>query len=60
MQKTHQKSLVCAFAAQACASLVAAPKLSPETSSLFVDFVDPDGGVPGGSARGVREAGEVI
>ena len=38
----------------------AAPRFSPETSSLFVDFVDPDGGVPGGSARGVREAGEVI
>ena len=27
--------------------LAAVPKHSPETSSLFVDFVDPDGGVPG-------------
>ena len=47
MHQKMWKTLGCAFVALACASLAAAPKFSPETSSLFVDFVDPDGGVPG-------------
>ena len=47
MQKTTLKTLGCALAALVCANLAAAPKSSPETSSLFVDFVDPDCGVPG-------------
>ncbi|MBR0504491.1 MAG: hypothetical protein IJJ84_03725, partial [Kiritimatiellae bacterium] len=47
MEKTTWKSLGCALAALACAGLAAAPKFSPETSSLFVDFVDPDCCVPG-------------
>ena len=51
MQKTNLKSLGCALAALACASLAAAPKFSPETSSLFVDFVDPHCGVPGQIGR---------
>ena len=43
MAKTTWKRLGCAFSALACAGLAAAPRFSPETSSLFVDFVDPDG-----------------
>ena len=47
MLSTTWKSICCVLAALVCTSLMAAPKFSPETSSLFVDFVDPDGGVPG-------------
>ena len=47
MQPTIWKPLGCALAALACAGLAAAPRFSPETSSLFVDFVDPDCCVPG-------------
>ena len=44
MQKITLKIYGCALAALVCASLAAAPKFSPETSSLFVDF-EPNGDV---------------
>ena len=45
MHKKIRQYIVYAFAALACAGLAAAPRFSPETSSLFVDFVGPDGDV---------------